>query len=65
MTETTIMTESQLLERLPICRRTLYQWRKDGRIPWIPHGRSVLYHWPSVESALVQNQNGVRKETST
>lgn len=55
-TETPILTEQQLLARVPVCRRTLLAWRKSGKVPFIKSGRSVLYHWPSVEAALVRQQ---------
>jgi hypothetical protein len=52
--------EKELLTRLPISRRTLWQWREDGKIPCVrlPGGRRVIYHWPSVRSALLRRQNG-------
>jgi predicted site-specific integrase-resolvase len=51
--------EKQLLARLPISRRTLFNWRFSGKIPYVNvGGRRVLYHWPSVEQALLRNQHG-------
>ena len=59
-TESVFIDEKQLLTRLPVSRRTLWQWREDGKIPCVrlPGGRRVLFHWPSVEAALLRRQNG-------
>jgi predicted site-specific integrase-resolvase len=54
------INEIQLLTRLPISRRTLFTWRFSGKIPYVNvGGRRVLYHWPSVEQALLRHQRGV------
>jgi hypothetical protein len=52
--------EKELLTRLPVSRRTLWQWRATGKIPCVrvPGGRRVLFHWPSVEAALLRKQKG-------
>ena len=52
------LTESQVLERIPVCRRTFYDWRAKGLIPAIKANRRVLFHWPSVEAALLRMQRG-------
>src|SRR5258708_16242222 len=50
--ESGFIDEKELLTRLPVSRRTLWQWREDGKIPCVrlPGGRRVLFHWPSVEA---------------
>lgn len=48
--------EVELLKRLPISRGTLFNYRKAGRIPAVVIGRRVLFHWPSVEAALLRQQ---------
>lgn len=38
---------------------TLDNWRRDGKIPFVRcPGRSVRFHWPSVEQALLRMQRG-------
>jgi predicted DNA-binding transcriptional regulator AlpA len=56
--EDNFLDEKQLLTRLPISRRTLFNWRTTGKIPSIKIGRRVLYHLPSVEAALLRQQRG-------
>jgi predicted site-specific integrase-resolvase len=53
------INEKELLKRLPISRRTLFSWRISGKIPCVRlGGRRILFHWPSVESALLRHQRG-------
>jgi len=56
--ESNFISEMQLLEKLTVCRRTLFLWRKSGKIPSVKIGRRVLFHWPSVEAALLRCQRG-------
>ena len=45
------------LQRVPVSRRTLSNWRREGKIPFVNvGGRRVLFHWPSVEQALLRAQ---------
>lgn len=53
-----IVDETVVLERLPICRRTLKNLRDQGKVPFIRLGRRVLFHWPTVEAALLRHQKG-------
>jgi predicted DNA-binding transcriptional regulator AlpA len=51
--------EKQLLAKLPISRRTLFNWRTAGKIPCARlGGRRILFHRPSVEAALLRHQHG-------
>jgi hypothetical protein len=53
------INERELLRNLPVSRRTLWNYRATGKIPFVRlGGRRILYHWPSVEAALLRNQRG-------
>ncbi|NLH74524.1 MAG: helix-turn-helix domain-containing protein [Verrucomicrobia bacterium] len=54
--ENRLLSENELLSRLPISRRTLYALRREGRLPFIKLTRRVLYDWESVRGALLSNQ---------
>jgi predicted DNA-binding transcriptional regulator AlpA len=56
--EAGFIDQKQLLARLPISRRTLFNWRTTGKIPCVRlGGRRILFHWPSVEAALLRHQH--------
>jgi predicted DNA-binding transcriptional regulator AlpA len=56
--EPDFINEKQLLAKLPISRRTLFNWRASGKIPCVRlGGRRILFHWPSVEAALLRYQH--------
>lgn len=52
------LNERALLTRLPVSRRTLFNWRTSGKIPCVKIGRRCLYHFPSIEAALLRLQRG-------
>jgi predicted site-specific integrase-resolvase len=57
--EACFINEKQLLARLPVSRRTLFNYRTSGKIPYVNcGGRRILFHWPSVEQALLRQQQG-------
>jgi hypothetical protein len=58
--EDQFINEPEVLRRLPVSRRTLGNWKTSGKIPFIrlPGSRRVLFHWPSVEQALLRQQRG-------
>lgn len=57
--EANFIDEKQLLARLPVSRGTLFSWRTSGKIPYVRlGGRRILFHWPSVEAALLRYQRG-------
>jgi predicted site-specific integrase-resolvase len=53
-------SESAILPRVGVSRRTLKNWRDRGLIPFVrlPGSRLIKYHWPSVEAALLRQQTG-------
>lgn len=57
--ERPFLTTSQLQKNhLPLSRRSIYDWRMKGIIPSVQVGGKILFHWPSVEAALLRRQNG-------
>lgn len=58
--EEKFLTEDQLLTRLPVCRRTIFNWIQAGKLPCVKIGRRKLYHWPTVEAALLRQQKGLQ-----
>jgi hypothetical protein len=58
--DTGFIDEPTMLARLPISRRSLFDLRKSGKIPFIrlPGGRRILFHWESVQQALLRLQRG-------
>jgi hypothetical protein len=52
------ISEGELLKRLPVCRRTLGNWKERGLIPYIRLGRRVIYDWDSVRDSLLRQQQG-------
>ncbi len=49
---------TEILQLVPVCRRTLENWKKKGILPYIKIGRRTLYHLESVKSALMRMQRG-------
>jgi len=54
----TFIDERELLKRIPVARRTLWNWRHQKKIPSIVIGRRVLYCWDSVAEALRRLERG-------
>lgn len=49
----------QLMKLLPVCSKTLRNWRAGGKLPYIAlNRRRFLYHWPSVQASLLRAQRG-------
>jgi predicted site-specific integrase-resolvase len=58
--EAGFINEKELLKRIPVSRRTAFTWVQSGKLPCVKIGRRKLFHWPSVEVALLRQQrNGV------
>jgi phage terminase Nu1 subunit (DNA packaging protein) len=53
------LSESEILPRLGVSRRTIANWRQRG-LPFVklPGSRLLRYHWPSVENYLLRQQKG-------
>lgn len=53
------LDEHAVLKRIPVSRKTLYNWRLTGKVPFIKIGKRNLFFWPSVQGALLRMQKGV------
>jgi hypothetical protein len=49
--------ELEALRRVPVSRRTGFEWRKKG-LPYIRVGKRILYDWGSVRNWLLRQQQG-------
>ena len=47
-----LMTENEVSTYLHVCRRSLFNWRKAGLIPYIKLGKAVRFRVNEVEAAL-------------
>ena len=47
-----LMTEQEASTYLRVCRRSLYNWRKAGLIPYIKLGKAVRFRINEVEAAI-------------
>jgi predicted site-specific integrase-resolvase len=55
----TFLTENEILKRVPVCRKTWFNWIKAGKIPVVKIARRKLYHWGNVQAALLRmEKNG-------
>jgi excisionase family DNA binding protein len=46
------ITTTELMERVGVSRRTLYDWMRKGYVPYIRIGRSVRFDWKLVSERL-------------
>jgi hypothetical protein len=51
-------SEAEILQFVPVCRRTWWEWKSKGIIPYIKIGRKCLYDLESVRRALLRMQRG-------
>ena len=47
-----LMTDKEVSAYLHVCRRSLFNWRRAGLIPYIKLGKSVRFRVNEVEAAL-------------
>jgi hypothetical protein len=50
--ETEILNKSQLARRLHKCQRTVDEWMRQGRLPYLKVGKAVLFRWSQVLEKL-------------
>jgi excisionase family DNA binding protein len=48
-----LLTSDELAALLKVRRETIFKWRVRGLLPAICIGGRVLFHWPTVERALL------------
>jgi hypothetical protein len=56
--ERPFLTVAELQKKIPVSRRTIFAWRKQGWLPSVQAGAKILFHWKSVEAALLRMQRG-------
>ena len=55
--ERPFLTVADLQKKIPVSRRTIFAWRKAGWLPSVQAGGTkILFHWKSVEDALLRQQ---------
>jgi hypothetical protein len=54
--ETGFIDEKELVARLKVSRGSVVNYRNRGLLPFVRLGRSVRYHWPTVQSTLLRQQ---------
>ena len=54
--ERPFLTVAELQKKIPVSRRTIFAWRKAGWLPSVQAGTKILFHWKSVEDALLRQQ---------
>ena len=47
-----LLTKRQLAPRIQKSPRTIDNWMKEGRLPFLKVGRTVLFSWPDVLASL-------------
>lgn len=55
------LTDRELSEKLKISRRTLQEYRSEGRIPYIQFGGKVLYRESDIEKMLQEGYRQARQ----
>ena len=51
-------SETEILQLVPVSRRTWGNWKAKGIVPYVKLGRRCLYDWESVRKALLRLQRG-------
>jgi len=51
-------SETEMLQLVPVSRRTWGNWKRKGIVPYIKIGRRCLYDFESVRAALLRRQTG-------
>lgn len=46
--EQDLITDDEMQRRLGVSRTTLYNWRKEGTIPYVRIGKKLFYRWKEI-----------------
>lgn len=50
--QTTLLSRKEVMEKLGVCKVTLYNWRKSGYLEAVKVGRKVFYRQEDVQKTL-------------
>jgi|LakMenE01Jun11ns_1017448.scaffolds.fasta_scaffold6119926_1 excisionase family DNA binding protein len=50
--EQELITDDEMQRRLGVSRTTLYNWRKEGTIPYLRIGKKLFYRWKEIINKL-------------
>lgn len=55
------LSENDILKRVPVCRKTLFNWIRQGKFPVVKIGRRKLFFWPNCQAALLRMERNVER----
>lgn len=55
------LSDKEVSERLKVTRRTLHDYRNDGRIPYYQLGGKILYRESEIEELLERNHTKLHR----
>ena len=58
-------TDKEVAARLKVSRRTLQDYRNEGRIPYIQLGGKILYRESDIEKMLLDGYRSAYRQTAT
>ena len=50
--ELELITDDEMQRRLGVSRTTLYNWRKEGTLPYLRIGKKLFYRWKEIINKL-------------
>jgi hypothetical protein len=56
--QSAFIDEREALRRVPVSRRTWFDWREKKGLPYIRVGKRIVYDWASVRAWLLRQQRG-------
>ena len=58
LSQSPFIDEPECLRRVPVSRRTWFDWREKKGLPYIRINKRILYDWDSVRQWLLRQQRG-------